>query len=302
MSLNNNVKNVIRCIADNDIQKAKAYVKIIIDSEKAEANKSFCKSIKTKLESQANNFIELPHDIQGILKMEDVGVSFNENRYYLTTREQELASKIFTTKNVVDKLSEMGIRYVNSTLLYGESGTGKTTFGRYVAYKLGLPFAYVSFAECISSYLGNTAKNLNKVFDYVKKSPCVLMLDEIDAIGIKRDKSNEVGEMARIVIGLMQAFDLLENNVIVIGATNKPNILDEALQRRFTNKHEVKVLEESEVKNFIIQFLDDVEVKYDVRGLDGFIGNSSKKQSEIVNNIIDRIIKSIETNSVVNFE
>lgn len=152
MSLNENVKNLIRSVAENDLSKAKTYAKIIISNETAASNQYFCKTIKNKLETQ-HNFIELPFDIRGILKMEDVSTSFNENRYYLTDREKDIFNKIFMAKNTNNKLSEMGIRYLNTTLLYGESGTGKTTFGKYIAYKLKMPFAYLNFSQCISSLL-----------------------------------------------------------------------------------------------------------------------------------------------------
>lgn len=152
MALNENVKNLINCVVDNDLSKAKVYVNKIISNETAASNQYFCKRIKNKLETQ-HNFIELPYDIKGILKMEDVSTNFNQNRYYLTDREKDIFNKIFMAKNTNSKLSDMGIRYLNTTLLYGESGTGKTTFGKYVAYKLKMPFAYLNFSQCISSLL-----------------------------------------------------------------------------------------------------------------------------------------------------
>lgn len=197
MALNKNIKELIKSVADNNLEKAKTYAEIIISNETAISNQYFCKTIKNRLETQ-HNFIELPYDIKGILKMEDVS-NFNENRYYLTDREKDIFTQIAMAKNTNEKLSEMRIKYLNTTLLYGESGTGKTTFGKYVAYKLGMPFAYLNFAQCISSYLGATSKNIEKVFDYISKQKCVLMLDEIDAIGIKRGKE-DLGEMSRIVI------------------------------------------------------------------------------------------------------
>ena len=70
--------------------------------------------------------------------------------------------------DVTTKMLAYGIPYTNSTLLYGVPGTGKTEFARYVAFKLGLPYAYLNFSCLIDSYLGKTAKNLNQVFDYCK--------------------------------------------------------------------------------------------------------------------------------------
>lgn len=294
MALNENVKNLIRSVADNDLQKAKSFANIIISNETAISNQYFCKTIKAKLETQ-HNFIELPYDIKKILKMEDVSTTFNENRYFLTDREKEIFNQILMAKNTNEKLTEMGIRYLNTTLLYGESGTGKTTFGKYVAYKLGLPFAYFNFSHCISSLLGETSKNIEKAFDFVAKQKCVLMLDEIDAIGIKRGKE-DLGEMARVTIGLMQSFDLLENDVIVIGATNRKDMIDEALIRRFSIQHEVQKLNNNNVYRLITNYLDDLKIEYDDDNILEYM-ETHHKQSEIIKDITKGIVKMLNTNT-----
>ncbi len=294
MGLNENVKNLIRSVVDNDLPKAKTYANIIVTNETSASNQYFCKTIKNKLETQ-HNFIELPYDIKGILKMEDVSTSFNEKRYFLTDREKKIFEQIEMSNNTNKKLTEMGIRYLNSTLLYGESGTGKTTFGKYVAYKLGLPFSYLNFSQCITSALGGTSKNIEKVFDYVAKQKCVLMLDEVDAIGIKRGKE-DLGEMSRIVIGLMQSFDLLENDVIVIGATNRKDMIDEALIRRFSIIHEVKKKNNNNAYNLIINYLDDLKIGYDDDDILEYV-ETHHKQSEILKDIVKNIIKMINNNS-----
>lgn len=190
--------------------------------------------------------------------MEDVSVSFNENRYYLSQREQEIAEKIISMNRVAGRLADIGVNYVNSTMLYGESGTGKTTFGRYLAHKMGLPFAYLNFSRTVDSYLGSTQKNISKVFDYIKQQKCVFMLDEVDAIGMKRGKE-DVGEMSRIVISLMQNLDTLTSDITLLGATNRLDIIDEALLRRFTTKHEVKRLGVNERREMAEKFFGDVE-------------------------------------------
>lgn len=294
MALNENVKNLIRSVADNDLQKAKIYAKTIVNNETAASNQYFCKMIKNKIETQPS-FIELPFDIRGILKMEDVSNTFNENRYYLTDQESKVFNLISMAKITNERLTEMKIRFLNATLLYGESGTGKTTFGKYVAYKLGLPFAYLNFSQCISSYLGSTSKNIEKVFDYISKQKCVLMLDEIDAIGIKRGKE-DLGEMSRIVIGLMQAFDLLENDVIVIGATNRKDMIDEALIRRFSTIHEVKTLNKHESFHLIKKYLDDLKIKYNEENILSYV-ETHNKQSVIINDIIKSIVVMLNTNN-----
>lgn len=291
MGLNTNIKQLINYVVDNDINNAKKIVRTIISKETAEKNKWYCKSIENKLDMQTN-FLELPYQIKNILRMEDVS-NFNENRYFLSEREKKLYESISIAKDINEKLREMKIRYINSTIVYGESGTGKTTFGKYVAYKLGLPFAYLNFSYCIDSKLGETSKNINNVFDYVSKRKCVLLLDEIDAIGIQRGKEDSTGEMSRVTIGLMQSLDLLNNDCVVIGATNRIDMIDKALLRRFSIQHEIKELEEAEVSSFISRILEDLKIEFDINNIYEYSKNQHR-QSKIENDITKSIIKMIK--------
>lgn len=290
MALNEDTRNLIRYVANNDLESAKNIIRKIISKETAEKNQYFCKIIKIRLDSEPKE-IKLPGEIQSLLKMEDVS-NFNENRYFLSDREKDIFDHIYMTKNTNKQLSEMGLKHLNSTLLYGESGTGKTTFGKYVAYKLGLPFAYINFAYLIDCKLGETSKNINKVFDYVSKQKCVLLLDEIDAIGIERGKEDSTGEMSRVVISLMQNFDLLNNEIIIIGATNRIDMIDKALSRRFTTKHEVKELTTHETAFLVQQILQDLKIEYDLENIKAYT-EKHNKQSEIINDITKSVIRMI---------
>lgn len=140
---------------------------------------------------------------------------------------------------VSQKLMELQVPYKNATLLYGPPGTGKTMFARYIAYKKGLPFCYLNFSKAVDSYMGATSRNIAKAFTYAASNPCVFLLDEVDAISCNRSKGMSDGaskEIGRVTITLMQEFDRLPNDVIVLGATNRLDILDEAFISRFPVK------------------------------------------------------------------
>ena len=85
----------------------------------------------------------------------------------------------------------------------------------------------------VSSYLGQTSTNLRKVFDSVRNQRVILFLDEFDAIAKKRDDSNELGELKRVVTTLLQNFDNMPTNILLIAATNHEHLLDPAIWRRF---------------------------------------------------------------------
>lgn len=193
MGLTNNQQQLIKAVSENNMQLAKKCAIACVVEDTTQKNKWFCKKYKRILESSGSNMIELPYDLKSILCVEDVSNSFKEGRYYLSEREKAVYEDIVRAKKANELLMEMGIPYLNSTLLYGKSGTGKTTFGRYVAYKTGLPFCYLNFSSLIDSYMGNTSKNIRKAFDYVTSNPCVFMLDEIDCISIRRSTSSNDG-------------------------------------------------------------------------------------------------------------
>ncbi|MGC4018386.1 MAG: ATP-binding protein [Muricomes sp.] len=296
MSLSENQKMLIQAIAQNDIKLAKKYSIACVTEDTTQKNRMFCKRYKSILESAANNMIELPQDLKSMLCVEDVSNSFKEGRYFLSDREKDIYENIVRMKKVNQRLMEMGIPYINSTLLYGESGTGKTTFGRYVAHKTGLPFCYLNFTNLVDSYMGSTSKNIEKAFSYAVSNPCVFMLDEIDCISIRRSASGSSGgtggEMARITITLMQEFDKLPNDIVVIGATNRIDRIDESLLRRFSVKSEVKALEKDEKTAMIHKYLNDVSMTFSEREIERIVSGASN-QSDALNQLIRMISEKI---------
>lgn len=296
MGLTDNQRRLIQAVSQNDMQSAKKCAIACVTEDTTAKNKYFCDKYKSILESTGANMIELPHGLKDILYVEDVSNSFKEGRYYLSAREREVYENIVRMKKVNERLMEMGIPYLNSTLLYGESGTGKTTFGRYIAFKTGLPFCYLNFSNLVDSYMGNTSKNISKAFSYAISNPCVFMLDEIDCISITRSSagssSGTGGEMARITISLMQEFDKLANDVIVIGATNRKDRIDEALLRRFSLKHEVEPLSKEEKEEMIQKYLNDIKMQFLEKEIVE-LAHREENQSMILNELIRMISMKI---------
>ncbi|BEP54489.1 hypothetical protein GmRootV118_17330 [Variovorax sp. V118] len=122
----------------------------------------------------------------------------------------------------------------NRLLLYGLPGTGKTQLARWVAAQLGLQLLTVRCDTLVSSLLGQTSRNLRRVFDYAEQHPCVLLLDEFDALAGARGNERDVGELQRVVIALLQNIDALPDSTILLAATNHDQLLDPAVWRRFS--------------------------------------------------------------------
>jgi SpoVK/Ycf46/Vps4 family AAA+-type ATPase len=131
------------------------------------------------------------------------------------------------------RLATYGLRSRKRILLYGPSGCGKSLGAERLAWATGLPLYKVRFDSLISSYFGETAVNLRKVFETAGKQPCALFLDECDTIARARGERNDVGEVSRVVNMLLQLLEDFRGDGLVIAATNLYESLDKAIYRRF---------------------------------------------------------------------
>ena len=116
---------------------------------------------------------------------------------------------------------------------YGVPGCGKSLTARALAHELGIPIYLVRFDAIIGAYLGQTAIHLRQLFHFAESTPCILLLDELDALGKQRGNPLDVGELDRIVIALMQELEHSRPQGLIIGTSNLPKHLDDALWRRF---------------------------------------------------------------------
>lgn len=253
--MNDNERALLNYVCDGDIRKAQQQAKIILNGISSQKDERFKSNMMRKLEAKSPQMIELPYNLRELLIAEDVS-DFPTSRFLLRDSEKQISDRLIKIYRAAELLSEKGIPYSASLILHGESGTGKTMLARYIAHKADLPFVYMRFSSIVSSYLGSTQSNIAKVFDYARNSPCVLCLDEIDAVGMKRGDRNDVSEMSRVVIALMQEMDRLPNNVMVIGTTNRFDRLDPAIVRRFSLTEKIELLSFNDVCTLAEKFFD----------------------------------------------
>lgn len=295
---------LIDAVAKNDMPKARAYAKRCIAEDGSKKNACDRERLARLLDPAQNPDLEKPpRKIEGMLEVEHPRESFQVERYYLSPREAALFSRIDRDRKVCEALMRMRISRSNTTLLHGASGTGKTTFGRFLAAMFDLPFYYVDFARLVDSLMGKTARNLAAVFDYVRTVPCVLMLDEIDTVSARRQGNGggAEGELNRAVVTLMQEFDRLQNAQIVIGATNRLDVIDPALLRRFSRAHEVTVPQDgSEAFHIIRKLVDDCGIAYEHDELVDFCRNNiGESQAWFVNQAIERMADAVALNQAL---
>ena len=155
---------------------------------------------------------------------------------FLGTEANRIFHDFLMDAQHVGELSAKGLASRLCLLLSGPPGTGKTLLAAHVAAQLSRPFYVVRLDSVISSLLGDTAKNIRSVFEFVPSQKAVLLLDEMDALAKLRDDRHELGELKRVVNTVIQGLDSLDSHTVVIAATNHPHLLDSAVWRRFPYK------------------------------------------------------------------
>ncbi|MBK23789.1 MAG: hypothetical protein CME70_07260 [Halobacteriovorax sp.] len=138
------------------------------------------------------------------------------------------------------RLKDFGYEPISKLLLTGPPGTGKTLTASVIANELNIPLYTVQFEGLLSRFMGESASKLKLVFDHINSHRAVYLFDEFDAIGAKRNKNNDVGEIRRVLNSFLQLFENSRGDSIIISATNHPELLDDALFRRFDKVIEYK--------------------------------------------------------------
>ncbi len=157
----------------------------------------------------------------------------NLNDLILPNKVLQICQEVIQEQHRVDLLRSYNLEPRNRLLLIGPPGNGKTSLAGAIAEALMVPLLTVRYEGVVGAYLGETANRLKRLIDYVSTQRCVLFFDEFETLGKERGDTHETGEIKRVVSSLLMQIDALPSHVVVIGATNHPELLDRAVWRRF---------------------------------------------------------------------
>ncbi|SEO46677.1 IclR helix-turn-helix domain-containing protein [Nitrosospira multiformis] len=227
-----------------DIDKVRNYTSFLAEKLESAGDKSSADRLR-KLLDEADNQLRpadvrfakaLPVDAESRFPLiEHVKLkTLQEPPLQLLQTQWDVVNEFVSVARSYASLDNPELSGALSFLMYGPPGTGKSRLARHIAKELGLDLYVARLDGLISSYLGSTSKNIRALFDFAAKTPCVLFLDEFDAIAKLRGDSQELGELKRVVNSFLQNLDTLGRQSIVLAATNHETLLDAAVWRRFT--------------------------------------------------------------------
>jgi len=174
-----------------------------------------------------------------------------------------VCNEIVQEQHRVDLLRSYGLEPRNRLLLIGPPGNGKTSLAETIAEMLIVPLYVLRYEGIVGTYLGETANRLRKVIDFVSTRKCVLFFDEFETLGKERGDLHETGEIKRVVSTLLLQIDSLPSHVMVIGATNHPELLDRAVWRRFNARVNLPLPSRSRIEEYFEKFQRKHNIKFE---------------------------------------
>lgn len=235
-----------------------SYEKSKASNTPKESSKEWIASLIKDLESEkgSEEMLKLAH----IAASEDIKQNLKD--LVLTKEQENEIEKIVKAIQYRDYLRRIGLMEIGKLLFVGPPGTGKTSVARALSGKLSIPIVEVKLSQIADQYLGETAKNIDRVFELAKRlNPCILFIDEFDFVA-KARSTDEHAALKRAVNTLLKAIDeisLVEHGVLLIGATNHPAILDHAAWRRFDEIVEFTLPDKDMRKKILDIVLRDIE-------------------------------------------
>ncbi len=262
------VAKIVEGATNDDPEKVLAYSRQLGERLEAAGEKEAAKRIRQIVSRSSSGklmaaralgdsaFSSVPVDSESRMPIADEEhLSPGDEQVVLPASAASQVNQFLEFFRAADQLMANGVGVSATMLVYGPPGCGKTKLARHIASELKMPLITARTDGMISSYLGSTAKNIRLLFEHAASRPCVLFLDEFDAIAKMRDDGRELGELKRVVISLLQNIDALGKENVLLAATNHEHLLDPAIWRRFSYSLHIPMPDLEARRTMLAQFL-----------------------------------------------
>ncbi|MXO63701.1 AAA family ATPase [Qipengyuania oceanensis] len=221
-------------------EEFRAVAEQIIGEEEKKNNRVLARSLRKSLEAGPSPrskprglapLIPFPESAGDFIEL--VEPSHNKQDIVLSSENVRIFLSLLREYRRGDEIRRRGLLVRSKLLFCGPPGCGKTLCAEVFAAELGLPLYIVKIDRLISSYLGETATNIRKIFEFARKQPTVLFFDEFDALARARSEDGEHSELRRVVNSLLIFIDRIQPKGFLVAATNFDQSLDSAIWRRF---------------------------------------------------------------------
>lgn len=272
------LRQLIRAGAEGDMAAFQAASQSIIQEERQKQHHLLANDLErllygdrvtTAAQSRRSNPIAvMPSNKDSGLDLMEERPVIREERDLVLSKDAQLAiDEILMEHNRSDVLRSYGMQPSQKLLFCGPPGCGKTLAAEVVASSLSMPLILVRLDSVISSFLGETASNLRKVFDFISQNPVVALFDEFDALSKDRGDSADHGELKRSVNAVLQMMDSYRGESILIATTNYESLLDQAVWRRFDEVVKFDLPTQEQINQLLQIKLSGVRLNFEVGSL-----------------------------------
>lgn len=236
------LRQLIKAGAGRGSEEFRAAAEEMIREERAKKHHLLANDLERILYGEANDGRqrvsnirrEIPKDRERGLPLVEIRQPVRDLKdVILSDENSSVLEEVLLEQSRSELLASYGLKPVSRLLFCGPPGCGKTSSAEVLATELGLELVIVRFDAVVSSFLGETAANLRKVFDFLEAERVVGLFDEFDAIGKEREDPAEHGELKRVINSFLQMMDGYRGKSLLLAATNHERLLDRAIWRRF---------------------------------------------------------------------
>lgn len=249
------IKSLIRSYGSNDSEQFLTIALQVAAHEAMQGHTSLAHEIRELVDKKRIadkrqlKVINFPSDLKNLVLTIDP--THTKAELVLDDGAQERIQRIIHEYFQREKLKRHGLKHRRKILLVGPPGTGKTLTAKVLAHELHLPLHTVQVDRVVTKFMGETSAKLRQIFDFVQNELGVYFFDEFDAIGSERTLDNDVGEMRRVLNSFLQFIEQDTSDSLIIAATNNPQLLDQALFRRFDDVLEYHLPDSTERSKLI---------------------------------------------------